>query len=140
MENEQAVAPRIDAADAKRIVASFTEARRQNAPQPITIAAAIGKAQFLRTQPELILSDRDAKATIGALLAALELNRCFFKALVRGQEVFVLVQQDRAAPHAIAEWAAFAMKHDCEPAKVDDALRTVKRWMDQPDNATKWPT
>jgi hypothetical protein len=121
------------------VVRDMAAAREVLPPRTMTIEGAIGKALWLRMQPESILDDKQAKLTIDTLLSALEYSPCYFKAVQKGEEVFVLRMQDRAAPHAIAEWAQWARRHGCLPAKVDQALATAQRWIQQAIEKTKWP-
>lgn len=125
--------------EANQVTAQTTTQREATRP-PYTIADAIRDAQFYRTRPDIVVDSRKAKQVMDTLLAGLELSRCYFNAVQRGQEVFVLVQQDRAAPAAIVAWADAAAEHGCENAKVDDAYRMSGRWTNQPTEKTKWPT
>lgn len=82
-------------------VTEMAAARAQalaSADEPMTIAEAIGKAQFLRLQPECVVSALEARRVIDALLSAIQSSPTFHKALLAGEEVFVLRQRDRAAP------------------------------------------
>lgn len=114
-------------------------AQREGSVRPFTIADAIEEAKWLRRTPDGIIAPELAKRTITTLLAALESSKCFFNAVQRGQEVFVLVQQDRAAVPAIQRWATTAGNHGCSLEKVNDAFRTAERWEKQDPAATKWP-
>jgi len=113
-----------------------------NDPLPMgemTIQGAIGKALWFRQQPEVVIDTATALRTIDTLLSALEFSQCYFKALQKGEEVFVLRQPDRAAPAAIREWVRLADSHGCGPAKVVDAMATAGRWSAQDPSTTKWP-
>ena len=123
--------------DAKTIVAACTEQRMHQ--RQFTINDAIEEALWLRRTPDGVLSPDVAKRTIEALYASIERSRCFLNATRRGQEIFVLAQQDRAAPAAIAAWAATARSHGCQSEKVDSAFRTAQRWGAQSVDTTKWP-
>lgn len=116
------------------------EARAAAAAAPYTIAQAIDQARWLRNTPDGILDPTIARKTIEGLLSALEVSRCYLKAMEKGEEVFVLRQQDRAAPTAIRIWAEIAERKGCDTKKVDEAYRISKRWLMQPERATKWPT
>ncbi len=122
------------------VVADCERIRREAAEAPYTIAHAIADAQWVRGTPDGLLVPEKAKQCIDTLLAALERSRCYFNATLRGQEVFVLVQQDRAAPAAIVAWADAALEHDCPQDKVVDAYQMSGRWTNQPLKDTKWPT
>ena len=114
-------------------------AQREGSVRPFTIVDAIEEAKWLRRTPDGIIAPELAKRTITTLLAALESSKCFFNAVQRGQETFVLVQQDRAAVPAIQRWATTAGNHGCSLEKVNDAFRTAERWEKQEPTATKWP-
>lgn len=107
--------------------------------RPMTVAEAIGKAQWYRTQREVGVDDKTAKAVIDTLLSALQRNTCYFKAVQRNEEVFVLRMHDRAAVRPIFLWSDIAEAHGCSLAKVSDARSTAGRWSMQEDIATKWP-
>jgi hypothetical protein len=115
-------------------------AQRAATSTEYTIADAIHDARFLRRVPEAVVSDAQAKRLIGTLFAAIDGAPAFLKALERGQEVFVLVEQDRAAPYAIRQWAEVAENHGTGPEKVLDAKLLAKRWSESPLPAKKWPT
>lgn len=104
-----------------------------------TLTSAIEQALFLRKQQECLLSGPEARALIDTLLSAIESSPCYMKALLKGEEVFVLRQQDRAAPGAIDNWAAEAKRHGCPEEKVRTAFAKSKRWAHLPDEKTKWP-
>jgi len=104
-----------------------------------TLVSAVEQALFLRKQPECLLSGPEARALIETLLCAIEAHPCYMKALLKGEQVFVLRQQDRAAPGAINMWAVTAKQHGCTAAKVEEAFRISKRWDHLPDAKTKWP-
>lgn len=104
-----------------------------------TIADAIEEARFYRRTPEAIMDSHQAKRCIETLLSALERSTCYLNAVARGQGVFVLVQQDRAAPAAIEAWAAVAKLHGCNPEKVESAFVTAHAWRSQSVERTKWP-
>jgi hypothetical protein len=126
---------RIDAQDIVR----DTTAQREGDRRQMTIAQAFEEARWLRRMPEGILSPLVARQTIEVLYAAIEANPALRQALERGQEIFVLVEQDRAAPAAINLWADQASDHGCSVAKVEDAFRKAARWRDMPRIKTKWP-
>lgn len=125
--------------EAGSVVRQCAELRELAAANPMTIATAIERAQWWRNQPEIVVDSFTAKQVVDALLAALEQSRCYFNAVRRGQETFVLVQQDRAAPAAIGQWVAAAAVHGCPDEKVQHALAAAERWRSQPLEATKWP-
>lgn len=112
---------------------------RASQRREFTIAAAIEEAKWLRRTPDGIIAPELAKRTITTLLAAIERSTCYLNAVQRGQEVFVLVQQDRAAVPAIQRWATTAGNHGCSLEKVNEAFRTAERWEKQDPAATKWP-
>lgn len=109
------------------------------APRPMTIAEAFEEARWLRRMPDGILSPENAKRTIEALYAAIDAHPSLRKALERGQEIFVLVQQDRCAPVAITTWANHAATHGCPDEKIQDAFRTAVHWLEQDTRQQKWP-
>ena len=116
------------------------ETAAQRAPEShYTIADAITDARFYRAHPEILIDGQKAKRVIDALLAALERSQSYLKAIQRGQEVFVLVEQDRAAPSVILAWATAAEEHGCESEKVNDAYHMAVRWSQQDEANTKWP-
>lgn len=106
-------------------------------PAPLTIAEGIFRArQMLRTAEQLGPNER---AVITSLLAAIEYSPTYAKAITRGQEVFVLVEQDRAAPFAIRQWAEVAEKRGAPPEKVLGAQIRARCWEEAPAINTKWP-
>lgn len=115
------------------------EERAKAAEQALTITEAINEAQWLRKTPDGILDPLRARKTIDALLSAIESSPCFLKAKLKGEEVFVLRQQDRAAPFAIRYWAEAAERKGCPGTKVEEANRISVRWGRQSPNVTKWP-
>lgn len=110
------------------------------ADEPMTIAEAIGKAEFMRLQPEYVVSPAEARRVIDALLATIQSSTCFYKAKKLGEEVFVLRSSDRAAPTAIVTWVKAAETHGAGQEKLRDAIETWMRWSDQPADKTRWPT
>jgi hypothetical protein len=121
-------------------VAACAQAREEAAkPKVMTIAQAVDHAAFLERIQDGIVAPDTARAAIRTLLAALQASPCYYKAVLKGEEVFVLRQQDRAAPHAISEWAQWAEQHGCSPAKVDSARTKASRWISQAIDTTKWP-
>lgn len=127
--------------EAKLVVQDSIGMREKSqAAIPMTIARAIDHAKFLRRiGQEAVLSTEQARQTIDTLLSALELHPSLLKALLNGEEVFVLRQQDRAAPHAIGEWAQLARMHGCPVTKVDEAIAKATAWINQSTDKTKWP-
>jgi hypothetical protein len=124
---------------ATRIIAESAELREKHALRVMTVQDAIDEALWLRRTPDGILSPDVAKQTIATLHAALEASRCYYNAVRRRQQTFVLVEQDRAAPAAIAAWAATARAHGCPAEKVENAFRVAQEWRSRPEHATKWP-
>lgn len=130
----------MEAQQVKEVIRETTAQREDAmADKPMTISEAINWALWMRRTPDGLLSPEIQRRTVAALLSALESNPFFFKAVQKGEEVFVLRQQDRAAPHAIAEWARWAGQHGCTPAKVEDAHSTARFWIAQDTSLTKWP-
>lgn len=121
------------------VVRETTEQREQAAKRPMTLSEAFEEAKWLRRMPEGILSPVVARQAIETLYAAIDANPVLRKALERGQEIFVLVQQDRAAPSAITQWADLAKTHGCPEEKVADAYKKAVRWLEKPDAGKKWP-
>lgn len=110
------------------------------AERPMTVAEAIAQSKHIRGMPpEYLVTPSKLKEINAALLSAIESSPCFLKAMQKGEEVFVLRQQDRAAPAAIAAWAALADDHGCNEGKVTDAFATANRWRAQDPTTTKWP-
>lgn len=106
----------------------------------ITIAASITRAMDILATPDMLFDTRAARKIITGLIAGLSSSACYFKAMQKGEEVFVLRQSDRAAPDTIASWANIASDHGCGPDKVADARAIAVRWRAQPLDDTKWPT
>lgn len=131
----------MDEKDASKVVAEMSAQRTANdVRSEYTILDAIDDALWLRRTPDAVVTVARVRRIADTLLAALERSRCYYHAARRGQEVFVLVQQDRAAPAAIGQWAAIAAVHGCPDEKVQNALATAERWRQQLLTATKWPT
>lgn len=120
------------------VIAACAE-HRASAAAGYSIEQAVEDARFLRRQPEAILSDAQAKRVIDTLFAALESSPAYLKALVRGQDVFVLVEQDQAAPYGIRAWAEVAGNHGTPPEKVSSAQKKAKRWSEHDLPSKKWP-
>lgn len=118
-----------------------SECRDQRAAAAVqyTISDAVFQARNLRRSSETLLADWEAKRLIDTLLVALEFSPAYLKALVRGQDVFVLAEQDRAAPYAIRQWAEVAGNHKTSPEKVLSARAKAKRWEENPLISKKWP-
>jgi hypothetical protein len=129
MENQQA----------KEVISDCARMRAEQQDRPMTIREAIDKVRWCQATPDGIFDPIVAKRVMSTLLAALERSRCYYNATLRGQEVFVLVQQDRAAPAAIVAWADEAEAHGCKSEKVTQAYQLSGRWNSQPADATKWP-
>jgi len=126
--------------EGSKVVADMAEQREAAAKVEMTILDAIDDAQWLRRTPDGVVGPMRLRGIVDTLLSALERSRCYYNAMRRGQETFVLVQQDRAAPAAIGQWAAIAATHGCPDDKVQNALSTAERWRKQLATATKWPT
>jgi hypothetical protein len=129
----------MDQVEANNVVRQCADLRERAANEPMTIATAIERAQSWRKCPELVVDTFTAKIVADTLLAAIERSRCYYNATLRGQDTFVLAQQDRAAPAAIDAWAMLAAAHGCPDDKVQHALVTAESWRVQPMSATKWP-
>jgi len=125
--------------DAAFVVRQCAELRERQAQTPMTIQTAIERAQAWRSQPDLVVDTFTAKTVADTLLAALEHDPCFFKATLRGEQTFVLVERDRAAPPTIGQWAAIAAAHGCPDEKIQEALAKAERWRNTPRIPTKWP-
>lgn len=124
--------------NADQVIAETANQREAQSPE-YTVADAIRDAQFYRTRPDIIVDSKKSRLVMDTLLSGLELSRCYLNAVQRGQQVFVLVEQDRAAPVAINMWAALARDHGCPQEKVDQAFATAERWHAKPVTTTKWP-
>jgi hypothetical protein len=125
--------------EGSKVVADMAQQREAAGKVEMTILDAIDDAQWLRRTPDGVVGPMRMRAIVDTLLSALERSRCYYNAMRRGQETFVLVQQDRAAPAAIGQWAAIAATHGCPDDKVQNALSTAERWRKQLATATKWP-
>jgi hypothetical protein len=122
------------------VVRDIAASREQSMrPRQMTIAEAFEEARWLRRTPDGILSPEVAKRTIETLYAAIDAYPSLRKALERGQEIFVLVEQDRCASAAITQWANVAKAHGCPPEKVAEAYRKAVRWLELPETGKKWP-
>lgn len=125
--------------DASKQVQDMAAQRASKPEAEYSILDAIDDALWLRRTPDGVVgADRLRKIT-DTLLAALQRSKCYYNAVRRGQEVFVLVQQDRAAPWAIRKWGTRAHEHGCPKEKVDAAFATAQRWEQQDQAMTKWP-
>jgi hypothetical protein len=126
--------------EGSKVVGEMAEQREAAAKPPeLSILDAIDDAQWLRRTPDGVVGPERLRGIVDTLLSALERSRCYYNAVRRGQETFVLVQQDRAAPAAIGQWAAIAATHGCPDEKVQSALSTAERWRQQVPTSTKWP-
>jgi hypothetical protein len=125
--------------DLTNVVADATKMREAAATREYTMADAIADARWVERTPDGLLDAERARQIITTLHAALQRSRCYYNAVQRGQEVFVLVQQDRAAPLAITAWANIAGNHGCPQEKVDDAIRVAIAWRGLAPETTKWP-
>lgn len=119
------------------VVQECAATREQAAAAPYTVATAIADAQYYRAHPECVVGTQQLKRVVDTLLSAVESSPAFYNAVCRGQEVFVLVEQDRAAPGAIFAWATAAEAHGCK--KVEPARAKAVRWSQSPRVETKWP-
>lgn len=104
----------------------------------ITVAEAIAKAEDCLRQPELLFDTAGARRVILGLLAGLQSSPTYFRALKRGEEVFVLRQRDRAAPDAIKRWCELSSNHGCPQEKIEQAQVKADRWTAQPLSLTRW--
>lgn len=131
--------PTLSREDAAAAIASCAEQRAENMnPREMTIGEALERAAYLET-PGVIVDPDTAKAVIRTLTGALQASPCYYKATLKGEEVFVLRQQDRAAPLVIRHWAALADDHGCHADKVHSAQAKASRWQAQDPSTTKWP-
>ncbi len=112
-------------------------AQRAAAVRDMTLEGAIALATWAKEHP----ADNTSQAgkALVLLLQALQRSGCYYKAALKGEEVFVLRQQDRAAVSPILMWAQLARANGCRMDKVDNAMETALRWGEQPEAATKWP-
>lgn len=125
--------------EASKVVTDMAEQRQAAAKPEMSILDAIDDAQWLRRTPDGQVTADRLRRICDTLLSALERSPCYFNAVRRGQETFVLVSQDRAAPHAIMEWVQWAERHGCPDSKCEQAAQTAQKWINQPTTATKWP-
>lgn len=121
------------------VVRQMAAQRHEVAARPMSLLEAVELAKRVRAMPEVLVDCQEAKEAMKLLLGAIERSQCFFKATLKGEDVFVLRQPDRAAPATIRFWATLAEANGCGKGKVADAFATAIRWQQQPDTATKWP-
>lgn len=105
----------------------------------LTIPEAMIRAKDIIAVPDQLFDTNTARRLLTGLLAALQRSRCYWKAMLKGEEVFVLRQSDRAAIEPMLGWAHLAETHGCGQDKVQDALAMAHRWRSQDPSATKWP-
>lgn len=120
-------------------MAAMREENRAQADAPMSIGEAVDLARRLRQAPETVLDAARSKRAIDALLSGLEYSPTYLKAIVAGEEVFVLRQRDRCAPAAIVTWTRSASEHGCPDEKVLGANGTWRRWYALPESMTRWP-
>lgn len=121
------------------VIQEMAAQREQKAEQPMTFVEAAELALRARTTPEVLIDGPQAKRALTTLLAAIERSPCFYKATLKGEEVFVLRQPDRCSPMTLEFWAKLAEANGCGKEKVSDAFAIALRWKQQPDSSTKWP-
>lgn len=102
-------------------------------------AEAIARAEQVLAVEGMTFGEVSARQMLDGLLSAIKSSRCFYKAMLAGEEVFVLRQSDRAAPAAIRAWAEEADRSGCGTEKVNSAYQTARAWADQDPSRTKWP-
>lgn len=103
----------------------------------MTVAEAINEARWMRRTPDGISSPVVNRKVIDVLLAALEVNPAYLKAVEKNEPTFVLRAQDLAAPTVIGTWAAIAAAQGCDEDKVQEAMSKaalMERWPNR-----KWP-
>lgn len=121
------------------VIAQMAEHRAAIATRVLTFADAVRTCLWLRATPDAGITLETAKEAMEVLFATIESSRCFYNAAMRGQRVFTLVQQDRAAPEVIKLWSLLAERHGCSIEKVHSARELAQRWAAQDPNTTKWP-
>lgn len=89
--------------------------------RPITIAEAIARAQDIRSNPGMTFGELSGRQIIRGLLAALQVNPSYLKAVRIGEPVFVLRAQDELAPQLVRQWARLADASGCPAEKVNEA-------------------
>src|SRR4051812_34356031 len=95
----------------------------------LTPPQAIQRArQMMSDHHDVAYSPQAYRDIIAGLMAAMERSPTFVKAMERGQEVFVLVQQDKLAPALLHRWALGAAQHGCKWRKAFDAMQLGLRW------------
>lgn len=127
---------------ASEIVDACAEHRTQTrraADNPLTIPEAIDLALWIRKTPDCLISHDRLRQLADGLLSALQKYPVYLRAMQAEQDVFVLIDRDRAAPAAIQRWAETADEHGCAPDKVNEAYRKAARWTAQSDAVTRWP-
>lgn len=95
--------------------------------RPVTIAEAIARAQDIRSNPGMTFGEHSGRQIIGGLLAALEYNPTYLKAVRIGEPVFVLRGQDVLAPQLVRQWARLAEDVGCAVDKVIEANSKAQR-------------
>lgn len=103
----------------------------------LTPAQALLEARNLMSHPGMMFNEGTARRVIDGLIRAIDSSSCFAKAIANGQEVFVLKENDRAAPGAILEWMDEAAAHGCRQEKLKSAHEKAMRWETLPNR--KWP-
>jgi len=103
----------------------------------MTPAEALAEARHILSKPEMMFNEASARQLLAGVVAAIDSSQCFAKAVAAGQEVFVLRQQDMAAPSAIKTWAMLAASNGCGKDKTNEALATAARW--EAGSNRKWP-
>lgn len=121
------------------VVAQMAAQRAAIAERVLTFADAARTCLWLRRTPDAGITLDTAREVIEVLFATIESSQCFYNAAMRGQRVFTLVQQDRAAPDVIKLWSLLAERHGCSIEKVHTARQLAERWAAQDPNTTKWP-
>lgn len=120
------------------IIADCARMRYEALNKPMTIVDAIDNATWVRRTPDASLAPATAKATIIALLSALEASPCYFKGARLGIPTFTFLAYDRAGHIGIREWANAAQAHGCRLEKVKEARAKVVQWEMRDD--CRWPT
>lgn len=108
-------------------------------PKPLTIPEAMFRARQILATPEMLFDTEGGRRIIVGLLAGIEYSPAYAKAISRGQDVFVLVEQDQVAPYAIRTWAEISGNHGTPPEKVLSAQAKAKRWQENALPGKKWP-
>lgn len=95
--------------------------------KPTTVAEAIAKAEDLLANPEMLFDSRSARKTIFGLLAALQVNPSYLKAIRQNEPVFVLRGQDKFSGDTVRHWTRIVERHGVADARIQNAKSIAVR-------------